>query len=89
MLPNQAYQLYQIERPKTAFEMRYADERTARTAAAIAGLLRRLTPASYRRASRPAAPAQGGVEPARAPIARPRSAAPCGCGRMTTTMEVR
>jgi len=89
MLPNQAYQLYQIERPKTAFEMRYADERAARTAAAIAGLVRRLTPALYRRASRPAAPAQAGVELACAPVLRPRSAAPCGYGRMTTTMEVR
>jgi hypothetical protein len=43
MMPYQTYQLYAIERPKSADELRRADERAGRTAAAIAGMLRRLT----------------------------------------------
>jgi hypothetical protein len=43
MMPFQAYQLYEIERPKTAAEVRRADERAGRTAAAVAGMLRRFT----------------------------------------------
>jgi hypothetical protein len=43
MMPYQTYQLYAIERPKSAAELRRADERAGRTAAAIAGVLRRLT----------------------------------------------
>lgn len=45
MMPYQTYQLYQIERPKSAAEIRSADERAGRTAAAVAGMLRRLTAA--------------------------------------------
>ena len=52
MMPYQTYQLYQIERPKTAFELRGADERAGRTAAALGGMLRRLTGASRKRPHR-------------------------------------
>jgi hypothetical protein len=48
MMPYQTYQLYQIERPKSAAEIRAADERAGRTAAALAGMLRRLTAAGRR-----------------------------------------
>lgn len=41
MMPYQTYQLYQIERPKSAAEIRRADERAGRTAAAVAGIVRR------------------------------------------------
>ena len=39
MMPYQTYQLYDIRRPKSAAEIRSADERAGRIAAAIAGLL--------------------------------------------------
>jgi hypothetical protein len=55
MMPYQSYQLYQIERPKTAFEIRCADERAGRTAAAVAGMLRRLTATGRRRQPGPCA----------------------------------
>jgi hypothetical protein len=42
MMPYQTYQLYAIERPKSAAEIRRADERAGRVAAAIAGTLRGL-----------------------------------------------
>jgi hypothetical protein len=45
MMPYQVYQLYQIERPKSAAEMRSADERAGRTAAAVARMVRRLAAA--------------------------------------------
>jgi hypothetical protein len=48
MMPYQSYQLYQIERPKSPFEIRCADERAGRTAAAVAGVLRRLAAAGRR-----------------------------------------
>jgi hypothetical protein len=48
MTPYQTYQLYQIERPKTAAEMRSADERAGRAAAAVAGLVHRLAAAGRR-----------------------------------------
>jgi hypothetical protein len=54
MAPYQYYLLYQIERPKTAPEIRHADERAGRTAAAAAGILRALT-----RPARRARPALG------------------------------
>lgn len=41
-MPYQAYQLHQIERTKSAAEIHRADERAGRTAAAIAGMARRL-----------------------------------------------
>ena len=43
MMPYEPYKLYQIERPKTATEIRLADERTGQLAAAAAGLFRQLT----------------------------------------------
>jgi hypothetical protein len=51
MMPYQTYQLYQIERPKSAAEIRAADERAGRTAAALAGMLRRLIETAYRHPS--------------------------------------
>ena len=42
MTPHEYYLLYQAERPKTAAEIRRADERAGRTAAAAAGMLRAL-----------------------------------------------
>ena len=73
MMPFQTYQLYQIERPKSAFEIRCADERAGRTAAAVAGMLRRVAGAGPNR-RRPRDPAMDRT---------------LVCGRMTTTMEVR
>ncbi len=55
MMPYQSYQLYQIERPKSAFEIRWADERAGRTAAAVAAMLRRLTATGRRRQHGPGA----------------------------------
>ena len=78
MMPYQTYQLYAIERPKTAAEIRQADERAGRTAAALAGMLGRLAPAAQRRR-----PRQRDRE-----IDHPLPV-PCGYGRMTRTMEVR
>ncbi len=43
MMPYDTYRLYQIERPKSAAEIRCAEERAGRMSAAIAGLARRLT----------------------------------------------
>jgi hypothetical protein len=64
MMPYEAHKLYQIERPKTAAEIRLADERAGRLAAAAAGMLRYLTqgarlrrPAPNARVIRPAPPA--------------------------------
>ncbi len=42
MMPYETYRLYQIERPRTAPEIRIADERAGRTAAAVAQMLRPL-----------------------------------------------
>ncbi len=52
MMPYENYTLYQIERPKTAAEIRLADERAGRLAAAVTGMLRNLT--QRRRLRRPA-----------------------------------
>jgi hypothetical protein len=49
MKPYDTYQLYQIERPKTAAEIRLADEHAGRLAAAMAGLVRQLTGAWRRK----------------------------------------
>ncbi len=43
MMPYDTYKLYQIERPKTATEIRIADERAGRLAAAAGSLIRQLT----------------------------------------------
>ena len=74
MMPYQAYQLYQIERPKSAAEIRIADERTGRTAEALARMLRRLAPAASRPGDR---------------ATDHRLAPPCAYGRMTGTMEAK
>jgi hypothetical protein len=47
MMPYQAYQIYQAERPKTAAEIRRTDEQLGHMAANMSGL--------WRRATRPAA----------------------------------
>jgi hypothetical protein len=75
MMPYQTYQLYAIERPRSAAEMRRADEQAGRIAAAVAGILRRLAIAPRPRG------AQHDRELDRAPADI--------CGRITTTMEVR
>jgi hypothetical protein len=46
MMPYQTYQLYDIQRPKSAAEIRSADERAGRIAAAFAELLLPLSRAS-------------------------------------------
>jgi hypothetical protein len=43
MMPYESYRLYQIERPKTAAEIRRADEHAGRLAAAVARMLAQLT----------------------------------------------
>jgi len=74
MMPYQAYQLYQIERPKSAAEIRIADERAGRTAAALGRTLRRLAPAVSRRRDRAT---DHGLT------------AQCGYGRLTGTVASR
>jgi hypothetical protein len=56
MMPYETYRLYDIERPKTAAELRFADERTGRLAAATAGTFRRLTALLRRQAPSPQVP---------------------------------
>jgi len=82
MSPYQYYLLYQAERPKTAAEIRHADERAGRTAAAAAGILRAL-PRPARRA-RPAigSPAIG------SPVTYRRARARCRGQNSTKTMGV-
>ena len=43
MMPYQAYQLYQIERPKSRAEIREADERLGRMAKSVTALRERMT----------------------------------------------
>ncbi len=43
MMPYDGYRLYQIERPKSAAETRFADNQTGQLAAAAAQLFRSLT----------------------------------------------
>ena len=77
MMPYVTYRLYQAERRKSAAEIRQADERAGRLAAAAAGMLRQLTraarhqhPERHRATGRPPVPS-------------------CGSDRMTKTMEAR
>ena len=69
MMPYDSYHLYQAERPKSAVEIRYADQQAGQFAAAVSGLFRgitlpgRVAPA-YRRGSRSRAAAQRTAEPA-------------------------
>jgi hypothetical protein len=77
MGPYEAYRLYQIERPKTAADLRLADERTGRLAAAAADVFRQLTwPARRRQPAR-----RGGI------AQQPHSS--CGSDRMTERIGVR
>ena len=43
MMPYQAYQLYQVERPKSRAEIRRADEQVGCMAASVTGLRERMT----------------------------------------------
>jgi hypothetical protein len=45
MMPYQAYQLYQIERPKSRAEIRRADERLGRMAESVTALRERIAQA--------------------------------------------
>jgi hypothetical protein len=53
MMPYETYRLYQIERPKNAAEIRLADERAGRLAAAAAGMFRHLTRPGWHRQPAP------------------------------------
>lgn len=75
MMPYQTYRLYQIERPKTAAEIRIETDHAGRTAAAIAGALRRLTQAAMPRP----AERDRAMDPA----------TPRNCDRVIMKMEVR
>jgi hypothetical protein len=68
MMPYDSYRLYQAERPKSAAEIRHADQQAGQLAAAASGLFRSITlpgrvVRSYRRDSRSCA-AQCTAEPA-------------------------
>ncbi len=76
MMPYDTYRLYEIERPKSIAEIRYADERAGRLAAAAGRMLRRLTDAARPAHSRQRA------------MARPVVPA-CRSDRMAKTMEAR
>ena len=49
MMPYEAYQLYQIERPKSAAEVRLADAQAGQVAAAVSGMFRQLNARLRRR----------------------------------------
>ena len=53
MMPYENYRLYQIERPKTAAEIRLADEHAGRLAAAVTRMLSNLTQGPRRRRPAP------------------------------------
>lgn len=78
MMPNQVYQLYQIDRPKSAAEIRRADEQVGKAAKNLSSLWCRATqPIGMLRAlprgRRPARPAR--LSTASPPF--PTSHAPC------------
>jgi hypothetical protein len=50
MMPYQAYQLYQIERPKSQAEIRQADEQRGRMAESVTALRERIALATTARA---------------------------------------
>jgi len=50
MMPYQAYQLYQIERPKSRAEIRRADEQLGRMAGSVTALRERIAQATTARA---------------------------------------
>jgi hypothetical protein len=70
MMPYDSYRLYQVERPKSAAEIRHADQQAAQFAAAVSGLFRRITlpgqaARAYRRSAQSCcAAAQCTAEPA-------------------------
>jgi hypothetical protein len=69
MMPYDSYHLYQAERPKSAVEIRHADQQAAQIAAAVSGLFHSITlpgrlARAYRRGSRSYAAAQCTAEPA-------------------------
>ena len=69
MMPYDSYRLYEAERPKSAAEIRHADQQAAQFAAAVSGLFRNITlPAravrAYRRDPQSCAAAQCTAEPA-------------------------
>jgi hypothetical protein len=77
MGPYEAYRLYQIERPKSAAEIRLADERAGRLAAAAADVFRQLTRPARR------------WQPARRRGIAPQPHSSCGSDRMTERIGVR
>jgi hypothetical protein len=81
MMPHQSYQLYQIQRPKSIAEIRSADERAGRLAAALAAALA----ATVRQLARAARTER---QP-RHRVIDPSLPASVGSGRMTGTMEAR
>jgi hypothetical protein len=75
MMPSDAYRLYQVERLKTAAEIRRADEHAGRFAATVARLVRgAFRPARPAQPARPARPAPTTLKPrpgmARAVVSR-------------------
>ena len=69
MMPYDGYRLYQAERPKSAPEIRHADQQAAQFAAAVSGLIHSITlpgrvARAYRLGSRTYAAAQCTAEPA-------------------------
>ena len=79
MMPYQAYQLYQIERPKSRAEIREADERLGRMAKSVTALRERMTQPvtaralsllGFRRQPAMAQPAHGACVIRRVPMIR-------------------
>ena len=79
MMPYQAYQLYQIERPKSRAEIREADERLGRMAKSVTALRERmaqpvtaraLSLLGFRRQPAMAQPAHGACVIRRVPMIR-------------------
>lgn len=77
MGPYEAYRLYQVERPKSAAELRLADERAGQLAAAAAGMVRQLTRPAWRK------------QPARRRGIAQQPHSSCGSDRMTERIGVR
>jgi hypothetical protein len=69
MMPYDGYRLYQVERPKSAAEIRHSDQQAAQFAAAVSGLFRNITlptrgARAYRRSAQSCSAAQCTAEPA-------------------------
>lgn len=79
MMPSDSYRLYQVERLKSADEIRRADEHAGRLAATVARLVRGIV--------RPAPPAPSTPRPGMARAVISRAAEPAGRrGRMIEMM---